>query len=94
MNRISHIGRLSLAVGAGLALVLLLLSGTTPATSATEFALFGQAAAAGLVDLQVGALAPELVDVDSTYAVNVSYANAGWVPSPTKKQPVSEGDLR
>lgn len=82
MNRISHIGRLSLAVGAGLALILLLLSGIAPATSAAEFALFGQAAAAALVDLQVGALAPELVDVDATYAVNVSYTNQGWVPSP------------
>ena len=81
MNRISHIGRLSLAVGAGLALVLLLLSGIAPATSAAEFALFGQAAAAALVDLQVGAIAPELVDVDATYAVNVSYANTGWVRS-------------
>jgi hypothetical protein len=82
MNRISHIGRLSLAVGAGLALILLLLSGIAPAASAAEFALFGQAAAAALVDLQVGAIAPELVDVDATYAVNVSYTNQGWVPSP------------
>ena len=37
---------------------------------------------AGLVDLAIRAMAPAHVDTDSTYVVNVSYANKGWVASP------------
>jgi hypothetical protein len=52
-------------------------------THLSEFALFGELEpAAGQVDLEVRAMAPDLVDVDATYLVNVSYANKGWVPSP------------
>ena len=70
MNRISHIGRLSLATGIGLALVLLLLSSSAPVAAATE------------IDLMVEVKAPTYVDMGKTYMVNVSYANKGTASAP------------
>jgi hypothetical protein len=46
-------------------------------THLSEFALFGEADPAALVDLQVRAMAPTQVDAGSTYVVNVSFANKG-----------------
>jgi hypothetical protein len=51
-------------------------------THLSEFALFGEPLDWGEVDLAVRAAAPVHVDVGSTYEVNVSYANLGWVPAP------------
>jgi hypothetical protein len=70
MKRIARVGLLTLGTVLGLAAVVFLLSG------------FLVIAGSGQVDLAIQATAPVHVDVDSTYEVNVSYANLGWVPAP------------
>jgi hypothetical protein len=83
MRHITRIGLLTLATGLGLAAVILLGSGLTVAAAVqSESALFGEPLDWGEVDLAIGGTAPLHVDVDSTYEVNVSYANLGWVPAP------------
>jgi len=48
-------------------------------THLSEFALFGEPAAPGQVDLTVRATAPVQVVAGTSYVVNVSYANQGWI---------------
>jgi len=86
MGRYAKVRLLTVGVCLGWAATIVLLS--TLAIGATNgpvawivqgTALNEEVDPAVLPDLVVRAMAPVLVDVDSTYVVNVSYANGGWV---------------